>query len=87
MPGGVVISALVPKIRLFRVFNSEFGDLREIEFDFPNHMNPDDAEYFPTSAGFGPFSWQTKSKRTDRWDFGIKELLLTLYSNSIVFGL
>jgi hypothetical protein len=38
-------SALVPKIRLFKVFNELDGSLAQIEFSFPRFYHPDDKRY------------------------------------------
>ena len=60
-----LISALVPQIRLFRVQSEPKGDglkLREVEFDFPKHNNPDSSQY----------KGDLQTSR-DKWEFGIKE--------------
>jgi len=80
-----IISALVPKIRLFRVFNDDVGTLREIEFDFPNHMNPDDNQYRASYLSLGEKKADgsySSSQRQDKWDFGIKEITLSFEGSS-----
>jgi hypothetical protein len=57
-------SALVPKIRLFKVFNNGNNELEEIEFIFPAGMDPNDSKYRVSgdifrggACGIKDFSW------------------------------
>ncbi len=57
-------SALVPKIRLFKVYNNEKNELEEIEFIFPAGMDPNDSKYRVSgdifrggACGIKDFSW------------------------------
>ena len=43
-------SALVPKLRFFKVYNTD-KEIKEVEFSFPRHYDPNDTRYFLDNSG------------------------------------
>ena len=43
-------SALVPKLRFFKVYNTD-KEIKEVEFSFPRHYDPNDTRYFLNTDG------------------------------------